>query len=156
MSEVKGVEQDRLDFLLGLKRRVRALQSGDARQGAVHRVGNAGDPIAPTFNPGWQNDETHGAVSPAGFYREPSGTVFMGGRMRTTVPAASAPWSPFTLPEGFRPPQSMLFVVIAQSTVGALGITWLQVTPAGVVNIGVNVGVQFAQVTLDRCNFRTF
>lgn len=156
MSEVKGTTPDELGVLYELQRQVEGLEAGAARQGAVHSLGDAADPIAPTFNANWRNDELNGTQSPAAFYRDPAGTVFMRGRIRLTVAVPTAAVAAFTLPVGFRPIADSYFAQFAAQN-GAALFMYVLVRTSGVVEVGaLTVGATLNYVSLDGIAFRVF
>ena len=105
----------------------------------MHRVGGPGEPA---FQNGWVNYDPN--FSPAGFWKDPWGTVHLSGLVKDGTFNAAM----FTLPVGYRPEYGELFGVENSG-----GHARIDVNPNGVVN---PVGGSSGYVQLSGITFRAF
>jgi hypothetical protein len=103
-----------------------------------HIVGTSGEP---GFQNGWAN-YSFPAFNNAGFYKDPFGRVCLRGMVATGTIGTAI----FTLPAGYRPPQTELQVTISNAAIGRVDIT-----PAGAVMSTTGSNIWFS---LDGVTFR--
>lgn len=103
----------------------------------LHLVGAAGEPA---FQNGWINNG--GGYHVIAFRKDPQGRVRISGGMKNGTIGAPA----FTLPVGYRPPSTVIFVVYSNNAFGAL-----QIATDGTVQVftGNNASVFFDGVEFD-------
>lgn len=101
-----------------------------------HEVGTAGEPV---FDGTWVN--FGGSRDIASFYKDPWGTVYIKGSIKTGAIGTNC----FTLPEDYRPIKELHFAVNSNDAFGSL-----RITSSGAVRPRVGSPTEFSI----NCNFR--